>query len=100
MRTTLSLLWFVASLFAQPDAISQGRILLRAQHIADAEAVALKALSDAPNSAEAHTLLGEVLFRKAKIVDAQVQFARALELDPQSARALVGLCKTSDIGSL
>jgi tetratricopeptide (TPR) repeat protein len=67
----------------------------RAQRLAAAEAIAIKALSVAPNHAFAHAILGNVYIWTNRAAQGIVELEHALVLNPNLARAhgFIGLAK-------
>jgi hypothetical protein len=59
-----------------------------------------KALAEAPESANAHELSGEVLFRRGEIVAAETEFKLALKLEPKFAAAWWGLSRIAECTSM
>jgi tetratricopeptide (TPR) repeat protein len=58
-----------------------------------AEEVLLKACKEAPQSAEAHRILGDFYVEQKRMSDAEGQFRIALGLDPKSGQTLLDLAK-------
>lgn len=59
----------------------------------DARGMAEKALELAPDSAVAHSTLGQAAFAGGDMAGAEGSFRRAVELDPETARAHAGLAE-------
>ena len=65
--------------------------------MAEALETAQAAASALPTSAEAQTLIGDVLFREGQIPAASLAFSNAISLDPCSARAQFGIGRIADL---
>jgi predicted aspartyl protease len=73
------------------DTLALGRKALLNDGVATAWKLSQKALAEAPESAAAHELSGEVLFRRGEFALAEAEFNAAVKLDPKCAPAWWGL---------
>jgi tetratricopeptide (TPR) repeat protein len=82
---------------AQPALAYAGltRAYLAKKDPVDAYAAAAKALQIDPNSADAKTAEGEVLFRQGKLGDAEIQFVGVINSGANNARSYLGLSRVS-----
>ena len=76
------------------------RCLLKQQKTAEAFEVANKGLSAAPDSAAAHSALGDVLFRKGDMHGADVEWVNAANAAKPDARAFLGIAQLENSMSL
>lgn len=65
--------------------------------MAEALETAQAAAAALPASAEAETLIGDVLFREGEVPAASAAYSKALSLDPCSARAQFGIGRIADV---
>ncbi len=82
------------------DALATGRKALANDGFATAWKIAQKALSDAPDSAEAHEFAGEVLFRRGQFAQADAEFKNAVGLQPRLALAWWGLGRVAECAAM
>ncbi|HVP47540.1 MAG TPA: tetratricopeptide repeat protein, partial [Bryobacteraceae bacterium] len=82
------------------DTLSLARKALLHEGIATAWKLSQKALAEAPESAAAHELTGEVLFRRGDFASAEREFNLATKLDPNFALALWGLSRIAECTSM
>jgi len=76
------------------------RCLLKQQKIAEAFEVANKGVSAGPDSAAAHSALGDVLFRKGELHEADVEWVKAANAAKPDARAFLGIAHLENSMSL
>ena len=77
-----------------------GRKALSNEGVSMAWKLSQKALVEAPQSAAAHELAGEVLFRRGEFTHADAEFKQATKLDPNFARAWWGLARIAACTSM
>ncbi len=82
------------------DTLALARKALLNEGVATAWKLSQKAVAEAPKSAAAHELSGEVLFRRGEIVAAESEFKLALKLDPRFATAWWGLAQVFECTSM
>jgi predicted aspartyl protease len=82
------------------DTLATGRKALANDGVATAFKLAQKALSDSPDSAEAHEFAGEVRFRRGDFVEADAEFKAAVEWNPRLALAWWGLGRVAECTSM
>jgi Tfp pilus assembly protein PilF/predicted aspartyl protease len=85
---------------AVDDTVSLGRKALLNEGVILAWKLSQKALAEAPESAAAHELAGEVLFRRGDFAQAEKEFQKAQSLDPNLALASWGLARIAGCRSL
>ena len=73
--------------------VSLAASMARQEEYDDARGMAEKALELAPDSAVAHSTLGQAAFAGGDMEGAEVSFRRAVELAPETARAHAGLAE-------
>ena len=71
--------------------IRDSATLLEAGRLAEAEAVALRAVAEQPPSTAARSVLGAILEQRGKAKEAEAEFREALRLDANSTVALTNL---------
>ena len=76
------------------------RCLLKQEKISEAFDLATQGVAQAPDSAAAHTAMGEVLFRKGAIYYADVEFVKAANHAKPEARAFLGKSRIEEAMSL
>jgi hypothetical protein len=82
------------------DTIALARKALMNEGVATAWKLSQKALGEAPESAAAHELSGEVLFRRGEFAAAESEFKLASKLDPNFAAAWWGLARIAECTSM
>ena len=82
------------------DTLALAHKALMNEGVATAWKLSQKALADAPASAAAHELSGEVLFRRGEFASAETEFNQALKLDPNFASAWWGLARIAECSSM
>ena len=82
------------------DTIALARKALVNEGVATAWKLSQKAVGEAPESAAAHELSGEVLFRRGEFAAAESEFKQASKLDPNYASAWWGLARIAECTSL
>src|SRR5215467_6401549 len=100
MRIAIALLAYGLSAAVVDDTVALARRALQKDGVATAWKLSQKALAEAPESAAAHELAGEVLFRRGDFAQAENEFQKALNLDPKLALASWGLARTAGCRSL
>src|ERR1700683_208952 len=102
LRAQYMLILCAAALCAGPldDTLATGRKALANDGVATAWRMAQKALSDEPESAEAHEFAGEVRFRRGEFAEADAEFKAALEWNPRFALAWWGLGRVAECTSM
>lgn len=73
--------------------VSLAASMARQEAYDDARGMAERALELAPDSAVAHSTLGQAAFAGGDMAGAESSFRRAVELDPETARAHAGLAE-------
>lgn len=73
--------------------VSLAASMARQEAYDDARGMAERALELAPDSAMAHSTLGQAAFAGGDMAGAESSFRRAVELDPETARAHAGLAE-------
>ena len=73
---------------------------LRTNDVEEANSTATAMLAAFPNSALAHTAMGDVLFRRAVMADAEKEYQAAIKLDKTEGRAYFGLARLYSAYSL
>jgi Aspartyl protease len=91
---------FALSAASVEDTLVLARKALLNEGIATAWKLSQKAVADAPDSAAAHELSGEVLFRRGEFEAAESEFKLASKLDPNFARAWWGLARIAECTSM
>src|SRR5579859_2908741 len=76
------------------------RCLLKQQKVDEAFQAASKGVSETPDSAAAHSALGEVLFRKGDMHESDVEFVKAANSNQPDARAFLGIARIENSMSL
>jgi hypothetical protein len=82
------------------DTLALGRKALRNDGMSTAWQLTQRALTEAPDSAGAHELAGEILFRRGEFSRAGEEFSRASKLDAHLALAWWGLARVAECTSL
>jgi Aspartyl protease len=82
------------------DTLALARKALTNEGVATAWKLSQKALGEAPDSAAAHELSGEVLFRRGEFAAAESEFKLASKLDPNFASAWWGLARIAECTSM
>jgi predicted aspartyl protease len=82
------------------DTLALARKALLNEGVATAWKLSQKAVAEAPESAAAHELNGEVLFRRGEFQAAESEFKLASKLDPNFARAWWGLARIAECTSM
>ena len=82
------------------DTLVLARKALLHEGVATAWKLSQKAVAEAPKSAAAHELSGEVLFRRGEFEAAESEFKLASKLDPSLARAWWGLARIAECTSM
>ena len=82
------------------DTLALARKALANEGVATAWKLSQKAVGEAPESAAAHELSGEVLFRRGEFASAESEFKLASRLDPNFARAWWGLARIAECTSM
>jgi len=82
------------------ETLSLARRALHSDGVSMAWKLAQRALADAPDSAVAHEVAGEVLFRKGEFQQSEAEFKNATKLDPNLARAWWGLARIAACTSM
>ena len=82
------------------DTLTLARKALMQEGVATAWKLSQKALGEAPESAAAHELSGEVLFRRGEFTAAEYEFKLASKLDPNFAPAWWGLARIAECTSM
>jgi len=102
MRVQSLLMLSAMVVWAAPldDTLATGRKALANDGVATAWKLAQKALSDAPESAEAHEFAGEVRFRRGEFAEADAEFKAAVEWNPRDALAWWGLGRVAECTSM
>ncbi len=102
MRVQYLSILCAAALWASPvdDTLATARKALANDGVATAWRLAQKALSDAPDSAEAHEFAGEVRFRRGEFAEADAEFKNAVQWNPGLALAWWGLARVAECASL
>src|ERR1700689_186281 len=102
MKVQVLLILGAAALWAGPtdDTLATGRKALANDGVATAWRIAQKALSDAPESAEAHEFAGEVRFRRGEFAEADAGVKAAVEWNPRDALAWWGLGRVAECTSM
>jgi predicted aspartyl protease len=102
MRVHCLFLLGCAALYAGPleDSLATGRKALQNDGVSTAWRIAQKALSDAPDSAQAHEFAGEVLFRRGDFAQADAEFKNAVGLAPQFGLAWWGLGRVAECAAM
>ena len=85
---------------AVENTLALGRKALANEGVTTAWKLSQKALADAPESAPAHELAGEVLFRRGDFAHAEAEFKQSTKLDPNFARAWWGLARIAACTSM
>ncbi|MBZ5595742.1 MAG: aspartyl protease family protein [Acidobacteriia bacterium] len=98
----IAIAFFASALSGAPveDTLVLARKALMNEGVATAWRLSQKALADAPASAAAHELTGEVLFRRGEFAAAGDEFNLALKLDPNFASAWWGLAQIAECSSM
>jgi len=78
------------------ETLALARKALLHEGVATAWKLSQKALGEAPESAAAHELSGEVLFRRGEFAAAESEFQLATKLDPNLALAWWGLARIAE----
>jgi len=81
------------------DTLALGRKALANEGVATAWRLAQTAIHEAPESAPAHELAGEVLFRRGDLDQAENEFKQATKLDPKLGLAWWGLARVAECSS-
>ncbi len=68
------------------DPLEAGKQMIKDRDYAGAEVKLREAVTEKPDSAEAHLFLGESLLQNEKLAEAEPELKKALELDPQQSR--------------
>src|SRR5690242_19072568 len=82
------------------DTLALARKALFQEGVATAWKLSQKAVAEAPASAAAHELSGEVLFRRGEFEAAESEFKLASKLDSKFARAWWGLARIAECTSM
>ena len=82
------------------DTVALARKALMNEGVATAWKLSQKAVAEAPESAAAHELSGEVLFRRGEFAAAESEFKLAAKLDPNFASAWWGLARIAECTSM
>jgi predicted aspartyl protease len=82
------------------ETLALARKALLNEGVATAWKLSQKVVAEAPESAAAHELSGEVLFRRGELEAAESEFKLALKLDPNFARAWWGLARIAECTSM
>jgi len=95
-RLALCLLAAVTAAAPLDDIIGTARKALANEGVATAWKLTQQALADAPGSAPAHELAGEIHFRRGEIPEAETEFRAAVKLDSNFAPGWWGLARVAD----
>jgi predicted aspartyl protease len=82
------------------ETLALARKALLNEGVATAWKLSQKVVAEAPESAAAHELSGEVLFRRGELEAAESEFKLASKLDPNFARAWWGLARIAECTSM
>jgi len=99
-RIALALVASILSGASVEDTLALARKALMNEGIATAWKLSQTALTEAPESAAAHELTGEVLFRRGDFASAEREFNLASKLDPNFALAWWGLSRIAECTSM